>query len=118
MYCLSSAIRNDTLLEKEHRVSKHCRAQLRVELLALEDTIQMDPEFKKQCQTDIDDKCAHVKAHRNEVSYFMRTIENVRHTDSAPKVIYFFLYIKYGNRSLIVVDNIFNQFPVCAVLSS
>ena len=32
--CLSEIVRNDTLLEEDHRLSRGCRKQLRVELLA------------------------------------------------------------------------------------
>ena len=31
--CLSETVRNDTLMEKEQRIDKHCRRQLRAELL-------------------------------------------------------------------------------------
>ena len=33
MICLSEAVRNDTLLDVEMRVSRECRRELRVELL-------------------------------------------------------------------------------------
>ena len=72
VYCLSAVIRNDTLLEEDHRVSKKCRHQLRVEFLALEDTINMDPNFAKFCKADLAEHCAKVKPHPDAVSGVMR----------------------------------------------
>lgn len=66
-------MRNDTLLENDHRVSTKCRFQLRSEFLALEDTITMDADFAKDCKADIDSRCKDVKPGPREVSYNIAT---------------------------------------------
>lgn len=68
MFCLADIVKNHTLLDAEiHRISPRCRKQLRIEFLALEDTIQMDPEFTKVCKRDSRDHCTHVKRGPGEV---------------------------------------------------
>jgi len=58
IYCLSEAVRNDTLTDANQRVSQKCRAQLQVELLALDDVVELDPVFAKACKPDMADHCA------------------------------------------------------------
>ncbi|XP_041376284.1 Golgi apparatus protein 1-like [Gigantopelta aegis] len=58
--CLSSHVRNDTLLDKDHRIEKACRRQLRVEVLRRGESINLDPELKGKCSEDIQKYCGHV----------------------------------------------------------
>ncbi|CAN0329147.1 Golgi apparatus protein 1 [Lampetra fluviatilis] len=58
VFCLSSMVRNDTLLEsKDQRVSVKCRKQLRVEELEMTEDLRLDPELSETCEPDIKKFC-------------------------------------------------------------
>ncbi|KAK7114849.1 Golgi apparatus protein 1-like [Littorina saxatilis] len=58
--CLSEHVRNDTLLEKAHRVEVTCRKQLKAELLQRGENIKLDPELEKSCSDDVESYCKNV----------------------------------------------------------
>ncbi|KAL8590638.1 hypothetical protein ACOMHN_011074 [Nucella lapillus] len=55
--CLSEHVRNDTRLNKKQRVENVCRKQLKVELLQRGESINLDPELKKECSEDVKELC-------------------------------------------------------------
>ncbi|XP_078689885.1 Golgi apparatus protein 1-like isoform X5 [Branchiostoma floridae x Branchiostoma belcheri] len=55
--CLSEIVRNDTLMENKHRISKDCRGQLRVELLDRGEDVRLDPKLMHECHDDIKKHC-------------------------------------------------------------
>ncbi|XP_035678241.1 Golgi apparatus protein 1-like isoform X7 [Branchiostoma floridae] len=55
--CLSEIVRNDTLMENKHRISKDCRGQLRVELLDRGEDVRLDPKLMQACNRDIQQFC-------------------------------------------------------------
>ncbi|XP_071784755.1 Golgi apparatus protein 1-like isoform X1 [Asterias amurensis] len=60
--CLSSQVRDDTLMEKEQSVSIECRKQLKAELLQRSEDIHLDPELFKGCERDVPKFCSNIKA--------------------------------------------------------
>ncbi|XP_071092042.1 Golgi apparatus protein 1-like [Haliotis cracherodii] len=58
--CLSEHVRNDTLLDKDQRIEKPCRHQLRLQILQRGESIALDPELQGKCKDDIRDHCANV----------------------------------------------------------
>ncbi|XP_076470547.1 Golgi apparatus protein 1-like isoform X2 [Babylonia areolata] len=58
--CLSEHVRNDTLLDKKHRVEPACRRQLKVELLQRGESIKLDPELHKMCSADVKSLCSNI----------------------------------------------------------
>ncbi|XP_012945019.1 Golgi apparatus protein 1 [Aplysia californica] len=65
--CLSEHVRNDTLMEAEHRIDRHCRKQLKAELLERSESIKLDPELNKACEDDVSKFCSGVKAGEAQV---------------------------------------------------
>ncbi|XP_064598878.1 Golgi apparatus protein 1-like [Liolophura sinensis] len=65
--CLSEIVRNDTLFEEKHRITKPCRRQLRFELLQRSENIELDPDLKKVCQRDKEEFCDHIEPGRAKV---------------------------------------------------
>lgn len=61
MVCLSELVRNATLSEQKHTVSKECRQQLRAQLLQQRENIEFDPKLKAACSKDIQDHCGNVQ---------------------------------------------------------
>ncbi|VDI80723.1 golgi apparatus protein 1 [Mytilus galloprovincialis] len=59
--CLSEHIRNDTLLESEHRIDKNCRRQLRFESMQRGEDIKLDDKLDKACTEDVQNFCSKVK---------------------------------------------------------
>ncbi|XP_033124671.1 Golgi apparatus protein 1-like [Anneissia japonica] len=59
--CLSQLVRDDTLVERTHRVSDDCRKQLKFEELQKAENIKLDPELNKACAEDIHTHCSGVK---------------------------------------------------------
>ncbi|OWF45073.1 Golgi apparatus protein 1-like [Mizuhopecten yessoensis] len=59
--CLSEHVRNDTVIEMKHRISKVCRKQLRFEVLQRGEKIDLDPELKKACKKELDTVCSGVE---------------------------------------------------------
>ncbi|CAH1270213.1 GLG1 [Branchiostoma lanceolatum] len=55
--CLSEIVRNDTLMENKHKISKDCRGQLRVELLDRGEDVRLDPKLMQECNRDIQQFC-------------------------------------------------------------
>ncbi|XP_067651519.1 Golgi apparatus protein 1-like isoform X2 [Haliotis asinina] len=58
--CLSEHIRNDTLLDKDHRIEKPCRHQLRLQILQRGESIALDPELQDKCKDDIRTHCENI----------------------------------------------------------
>ena len=71
--CLSEFVLNDTLLEKAQRVGDVCRAQLRFELLKINENINLDPELAMACQDDVNSFCSDVKSGKGQVLECLRT---------------------------------------------
>ncbi|XP_033755348.1 Golgi apparatus protein 1-like [Pecten maximus] len=59
--CLSEHVRNDTVIEKKHRISKVCRKQLRFEVLQRGEKIDLDPELKRACREELEGVCSGVE---------------------------------------------------------
>ena len=62
IFCLSEQVRNDTLREAKHTISKECRQQLRAQLFQQRENIQFDPKLHGACKTDIQKFCADKEA--------------------------------------------------------
>ncbi|KAK7475018.1 hypothetical protein BaRGS_00033765 [Batillaria attramentaria] len=58
--CLSEHVRNDTLLDRKHRVEPACRKQLKAELLQRGESIKLDPQLEEACESDIKSICSNV----------------------------------------------------------
>lgn len=61
VYCLSEQVRNDTLRDAKHTVSRECRQQLRAQLFQQRENIDFDPRLKRACTNDIQKLCAQVQ---------------------------------------------------------
>ncbi|XP_067931662.1 Golgi apparatus protein 1-like isoform X2 [Watersipora subatra] len=113
VYCLSTVIRNDTLLDAKQRVSKACRAQLKVEFLALEDTIQIDPGFKSKCDVDMKKHCSRVKnkgRDEDSTDLYLNCIRSVDPEQLQPQCAkYVFKVVKLQNALAGVSSTIFRQ---------
>jgi Golgi apparatus protein 1 len=59
--CLSEQVRNDTLRDAKHTISKECRQQLRTQLFQQRENIDFDPRLKRACTDDIQNFCAQVQ---------------------------------------------------------
>jgi Golgi apparatus protein 1 len=59
--CLSELVRNATISDQKHTVSKECRQQLRAQLLQQRENIEFDPKLKAACSKDIRDHCGNVQ---------------------------------------------------------
>jgi Golgi apparatus protein 1 len=59
--CLSEHVRNDTLHDAKHTISKECRQQLRAQLFQQRENIDFDPRLKKACTDDMQKLCAQVQ---------------------------------------------------------
>lgn len=68
MVCLSELVRNATLSEQKHSVSKECRQQLRAQLLQQHENIDFDPRLKAVCSADIQNHCSNVQKGAAQVS--------------------------------------------------
>ena len=55
--CLVEAIATDTVEDSKHRISKDCRSELKLEMLAKHSDINLDPELKEACQQELEDNC-------------------------------------------------------------
>uniref|UniRef100_T1J4W1 Golgi apparatus protein 1 n=1 Tax=Strigamia maritima TaxID=126957 RepID=T1J4W1_STRMM len=55
--CLSTMVKNDTLLDSPQRVGKECRHQLRVELLQRNEDFSLDPGLQEACQIERNKFC-------------------------------------------------------------
>ncbi|PSN56256.1 Golgi apparatus protein 1 [Blattella germanica] len=53
IYCLSEQVRNDTLRETKHTISKECRQQLRAQLFQQRENIAFDTRLQNACKNDI-----------------------------------------------------------------
>ncbi|XP_065332192.1 Golgi apparatus protein 1 [Cloeon dipterum] len=60
--CLSEIVRNATLLDQKHAISRDCRQQLRAQLLQQHENIEFDPKLKAACGRDIEEHCSNVVA--------------------------------------------------------
>ncbi|XP_067007577.1 Golgi apparatus protein 1 [Anabrus simplex] len=58
--CLSEIVRNDTLRETKHSISKECRQQLRSQLFQQRENIDFNPKLKEACIEDIKKYCDNV----------------------------------------------------------
>ncbi|VVC42649.1 Hypothetical protein CINCED_3A011971 [Cinara cedri] len=56
--CLSEVVRNDTISDSKHKVTKPCRQQLRAQLLQQREFLELDPVLKNACQGDISKHCS------------------------------------------------------------
>jgi Golgi apparatus protein 1 len=61
IFCLSEQVRNDTLRDAKHTISKECRQQLRAQLFQQRENIDFDPRLQKACSADIQRLCAQVQ---------------------------------------------------------
>lgn len=61
IFCLSEQVRNDTLRDAKHTISKECRQQLRAQLFQQRENIDFDPRLKGACTEDIKKFCAQVE---------------------------------------------------------
>lgn len=59
--CLSEMVRNYTINGKKNVVSKDCRQQLRSQLFHQKENIDLDPELKEACQTDLLSHCQNIQ---------------------------------------------------------
>ncbi|CAH1779434.1 unnamed protein product [Owenia fusiformis] len=59
--CMSEILRNDTLLEQDHRISKPCRKQMKVELLQRGEDIHLDPFLEEACGMDVNRFCKKIE---------------------------------------------------------
>lgn len=57
IFCLSEQVRNDTLRDAKHTISKECRQQLRAQLFQQRENIDFDPRLKRACTEDIKKWC-------------------------------------------------------------
>jgi golgi apparatus protein 1 len=60
--CLSEIVRNATLQDQKHIISRDCRQQLKAQLLQQHENIDFDPKLKASCGRDIELHCANVLA--------------------------------------------------------
>lgn len=51
-------VRNDTITDSKHKVTKPCRQQLRAQLLQQREYLELDPVLKNACQSDIAKHCS------------------------------------------------------------
>jgi Golgi apparatus protein 1 len=58
IFCLSEQVRNDTIRDAKHTISKECRQQLRAQLFQQRENIDFDPRVKRACIEDIQKLCA------------------------------------------------------------
>ena len=58
--CLSETVRNDTLLEREQRLTRPCRKQLRFELFQRSENIRLDTGLEEACDMDRRQFCSNV----------------------------------------------------------
>ncbi|XP_055705911.1 Golgi apparatus protein 1 isoform X2 [Phlebotomus papatasi] len=58
--CLSEKMRNDTIKEQKHSISKECRQQVRNQLYQQRENIDYDPRLKSVCREEIDQLCYEV----------------------------------------------------------
>jgi Golgi apparatus protein 1 len=61
IFCLSEQVRNDTLRDAKHTISKECRQQLRAQLFQQRENVDFDPRLKRACTEDIQKFCAQVQ---------------------------------------------------------
>ena len=71
--CLSEFVLNDTLLEKQPRISDQCRQQLRFELLQINEDIKLDTNLDEVCKEDIDKFCSETQSGKGRVIECLRT---------------------------------------------
>ncbi|CAD5121834.1 unnamed protein product [Dimorphilus gyrociliatus] len=67
IHCLSEAIHKDTLLDKQQRVDKACRNQIKFEILSRSESIKLDARLQESCRMDIQKNCKGVKPGRGRV---------------------------------------------------
>ncbi|XP_014673318.1 PREDICTED: Golgi apparatus protein 1-like [Priapulus caudatus] len=70
--CLSTIVRNDTLLGHTQRISPFCRTELRVELLQRSESIDLDPMLQVLCQDDVRQLCQGLAPGRGAVLECLR----------------------------------------------
>lgn len=72
--CLSEVVRNDTINDSKHKVTKPCRQQLRAQLLQQREFLELDPVLKNACQGDISKHCSGMESGSAQVniSYFQK----------------------------------------------
>lgn len=58
--CLSEIVRNDTITRRKHTIFKDCRQQLRSQLFQQKENIDLDPELKEACKSDLLNLCPKV----------------------------------------------------------
>lgn len=61
IFCLSEQVRNDTLRDAKHTISKECRQQLRAQLFQQRENIDFDPRLKRVCTDDVQKFCADIQ---------------------------------------------------------
>lgn len=54
-------MRNDTIRDAKHTISKECRQQLRAQLFQQRENIDFDPRLKRACTGDIKKLCAQIE---------------------------------------------------------
>ncbi|XP_064639932.1 Golgi apparatus protein 1-like isoform X2 [Lineus longissimus] len=74
--CLSENVRNDTLLEEEHRIAKDCRRQLKFELLQRSESIDLDPKLKEACGGDVKLYCNNLTPGQAQVIECLKSHQN------------------------------------------
>lgn len=67
IFCLSEEVRNDTLRDAKHSISKECRQQLRAQLFQQRENVDLDPKLKRVCVDDIQKFCADIQKGRAQV---------------------------------------------------
>lgn len=66
--CLSGVVQDDIIHDKQHRILKDCRQQLRAQLLQQRENIRFDPVLQKACSADIEKFCIDVEPGNSRVS--------------------------------------------------
>ena len=60
IHCLSSLIQDDILKDRQPRIPKDCRQQLKSQLYQQRENIQFDPILQKACVKDIKQFCFNI----------------------------------------------------------
>lgn len=72
--CLSEVVRNDTITDSKHKVTKPCRQQLRAQLLQQREYLELDPVLKNACQGDISKHCSGMESGSAQVKSFLHLL--------------------------------------------
>ncbi|XP_047987444.1 Golgi apparatus protein 1 [Leguminivora glycinivorella] len=85
--CLSEIVRNDTINRRKHTIFKECRQQLRSQLFQQKESIDLDPELKEACKTDLQEYCANI-AHAESAALECLQTATGKLSDSCRKAIF------------------------------